>query len=385
MKQDMDEFARTATVFVVDDEPDVRDVMARFVEGRGCAVVECHSAENALSEMEKTRCDIMISDIRMRGIDGVELLKRVKEKWPGTEFVLVSGHATLKNAIEAMRCGAYDLLLKPVSMADLLSTVDRCLARLSYARENVELRKVVDSLTDLNARKEKFVAIANHELRTPTAIAAGIVAMLKRKAAALPPDVSELVHEADRSMARLKEVVKDIGELATARSLEHWVKPYPAKLSVLTGEVSGLGELSIRTRKLEFEVRNLVSGDREIVADITKAARAVGALLQNAVKFSPDGERIELEVDLSGGFVRFTVMDRGVGVAKGEEERIFDLFYTSGSELSHHTSDHEFGGGGLGVGLALARTVARAHGGDVTYAPREGGGSVFTLTIRAAS
>ena len=369
------------TVLVVDDEPHILDIMARFIEEMGCIVTECANGDKALAELEKKPHDIVVSDIKMRGVDGVELLRRVKEKWPGTEVVLVSGNATLENAIEALRSGAYDILLKPVRMEKLQSTIRRCIERVRFARENSELREVVDRLQELNARKEKFVAVANHELRTPTTVAAGLISMLKKKSASMPPETAELVRRADEAMGRLKEVVREIGELATARSFEQWVKPRPCRLMPLLADVESALADHTQQRSLGRHFENLADQAIEVMVDHPKVVRAVGALIQNAVKFSPDGRTVRVVAGLEEHHVVFTVIDNGVGVPKGEEERVFDVFYSAGSEMAHHTSDHEFMGGGLGVGLSLAQVVARAHGGDVTYRPNPDGGAIFTLSV----
>lgn len=371
-------------VITVDDEPDILDVVTRFIEALDCDVTMCASGEAALAELEKNPHDIVVSDIRMRGMDGVELLRRVKEKWPGIEFIIVSGNATVETAISALRLGAYDILLKPVRMEQLQATVRRARERLLFARENRELREVVDRLEELNSRKEKFVAIANHELRTPTTVAAGLVSMIKKRAAKTSPELLELAERADAAMARLKDVVREIGELAGARSPETWVKPYPVRLALIADEVGKIARDHAENRALELEVDCAAPQGVELNADPFKLARAVGALVQNAVRHTPDGKKVAVTITCSDGLAAFTVSDEGVGVAPGEEEKIFDLFYVSGSELAHHTSESEFGGEGMGIGLALARLVARAHGGDVTYAPNPGGGAEFKLTVKAA-
>lgn len=373
---------RAYTVFVVDDDADLRDIISTVAEDSGLKAVRCASAEMALGEMEKTSCDIIVTDIRMRGMGGVELLKRVKEKWPGVEVVVMSGHATLENAVDALRHGAYDFMSKPIRLAEMKRTLTLCVERISFARENVELRKVVDRLKKLNDHKEKFAAIANHELRTPTAVASGLLSTLKKRSADLPDDVSELVGRADEAMGRLREIVREIGELATARSFEQWVRPSRQPLQGVLDQIAKIAEEYAPDRGVEVRILNRADPLREITADRPKLARAVGALMENAVKFSPDQAVVEVEIGEETGKTSFTVKDRGAGVAQGEEERIFESFETGRSGLHHHTSKDELGGEGLGVGLTLARLTARAHGGDVVYAPREGGGSVFTLTIK---
>jgi two-component system sensor histidine kinase KdpD len=104
--------------------------------------------------------------------------------------------------------------------------------------------------------------------------------------------------------------------------------------------------------------------------DYPLVERAVGQLVDNALKYSPASAPVEVAARIEGGRLWITVADRGPGIAPAERERVFDRFYRVAA-----------GGAGLGLGLTIARGLARAHGGDVTVAERAGGGSVFTLWL----
>jgi two-component system OmpR family sensor kinase len=136
-------------------------------------------------------------------------------------------------------------------------------------------------------------------------------------------------------------------------------------------------------RNLDIRVESEPGGGfQTLVVDERKLRRAAGALLQNAVKFTPDGGSVRVVIALDAEDLLLEVADTGVGLDEEEAEKVFELFYEVADVRHHRTSGHAFLGGGLGVGLPLVRAIAQAHGGSVDYAPNPTGqGSVFTLRV----
>lgn len=112
-----------ARVLVVDDEAEVRSVLMRFLDLLGYCVEEASSGYQALEMLERTPCDVMVLDICMPSMDGVEVMRRVRQVHPGLPIILLTGHATLESAIAAVRSHAADYLLKPASMHDVATAV----------------------------------------------------------------------------------------------------------------------------------------------------------------------------------------------------------------------------------------------------------------------
>lgn len=375
--------ADSVSILILEDDDMLRSLLFRALEGQGYSVRARADGEAGIAALRQQPADIVLTDIRMQGMDGMEVLRRVRLEWPQTEVILLTGYATVEAAIEALRHGAYDLLLKPVRLEQIQTVIRNCVERIRYARENRELREVVDRLRELNERREKFVALTNHELRTPTVVASGIMGLLKKRASALAPEVGDLVERASVALGRLSEIVNDIGELAVSRSDADWLHVAPCSLADLCGDLEALGSEFRGLRDVEIECETHSDPKAVVWLDRAKVLRAVGGLVRNAVQFTPDGGRIQLGSHLDGDLLEISVTDNGVGIPPEEVPRIFDLFYKVGQPLSHHSSGYEFGGGGLGIGLPFARTVARAHGGDLHFTPRNGGGSVFTMELPA--
>ncbi len=371
-------------ILLIDDEPSVRETLGEHLEEEGHQVRTVGGGEAGLFLLEESPADLVITDLKMPGISGLEVLRRVRERWPATEVVLITGYGTIDDAVEALREGAYDFLLKPVRLAQLDLVIRHCDERIRFARDNRELRRVVEELRKLNERREKFIAIANHELRTPTTVAAGLVSLLSARAGELPEEVRGFVAGADRALRRLKEVVEDLGDLAAAQGKGIPVRPVAEPLEAVGRAVIDLCDLYRELRSLEISVRVPDPAGGSVVLDLRKWTRAAGALIQNAVKFTPDGGRVEVGLTLDRDDLILEVADTGVGIAPEDAETIFDPFYEAGDVRHHRSSSHEFGGGGLGVGLPLARAIAAAHGGTVSYRPRPGGGSVFVLRVPRA-
>jgi len=114
---------RKANVLLVDDEEQFLDVLSQRLEARGLKVKAVTNGEDAVMQVEDQNFDAIIVDLAMPGIDGIETLKRIKEKRPDLEIIMLTGHATVKSGIEAMKLGADDFLEKPVDLNVLLEKI----------------------------------------------------------------------------------------------------------------------------------------------------------------------------------------------------------------------------------------------------------------------
>ncbi|MBN1995633.1 MAG: response regulator transcription factor [Anaerolineae bacterium] len=119
----------TGKILIVDDEEAVRFFTADGLSRAGWVAYEAASGETALAIMEKTPCDVMLLDLRMAGMDGLTVMRQTKERWPETMIIIMTAYASIDSAIEAVRQGAFDYLRKPCSVDDIISCVNRAMAR----------------------------------------------------------------------------------------------------------------------------------------------------------------------------------------------------------------------------------------------------------------
>lgn len=154
-------------ILVVDDEPDIRQVVKDVLEDEGYAVLTAQSADDARRLKRETKLDLVLLDIWMPGTDGISLLKEWSEE-AGTHIpvVMISGHGNVETAVEAIRYGAYDFLEKPLSTAKLLVTVKRALQSERLRQENVTLRSHLHLTSDLIGKSQSIQELKDLIART---------------------------------------------------------------------------------------------------------------------------------------------------------------------------------------------------------------------------
>lgn len=136
-------------LLIVDDEEIIRSSCIRILSAEGYSVETAGNGEEALKKLQEESFDLVLTDLMMPGISGIELLQRIKEEWPGTEVVVITGHGTVQTAVEALRRGAYDFIEKPFSPDILLHAAERCLEKRNLQLENRRLKHEIGAFYSL--------------------------------------------------------------------------------------------------------------------------------------------------------------------------------------------------------------------------------------------
>ena len=148
------------TILVVDDDEDILDLIERHLSNRGYEVLTAYDGEQAISLLDKLTFDLVITDLKMPKFDGMEVLKKAKEKDPNIEVVILTGHGTMDSVVEALRDGgAFDYLQKPLHNIKQLSFVTK--KALERKRLRLENQKLVEALNETNSRlREKLTRVS---------------------------------------------------------------------------------------------------------------------------------------------------------------------------------------------------------------------------------
>ncbi len=239
---------------------------------------------------------------------------------------------------------------------------------------NMSLRRQVkqaqDALGRLERMKADFIAIASHELRTPLGLILGFATHLRQ---ILPPDQRHHVDPIIRGAVRLKEVIENLSHLENFRRQQAALVYQPVNLYTLVQQlVEELAPLAAE-RRVTVEVDRpeaapLVEGDRE------KLLSALRQVLKNAIQFNRADGRVRISFHIIPGYVKVMVEDTGPGIPQEDLERIFERFY---QVEGHLTRRH----GGMGLGLAIAKTLIEAHEGRIWAESEPGKGSVFSILL----
>ena len=125
-------------LLLVDDEPDFKEVMLKHLSRRGIRLSVAECCLDALDLLDTTPADVIIMDMNMPGMDGIQCLRQVKERWPLTEVIILTGHASVQSGIEGMQSGAFDYCIKPIDVRELLEKVELAAQKALINREDAQ-------------------------------------------------------------------------------------------------------------------------------------------------------------------------------------------------------------------------------------------------------
>jgi len=242
----------------------------------------------------------------------------------------------------------------------------------SAARQEVELAEL-RRLSDL---KTRFISVVSHELRTPATVVKGSLATLRARPDLPPGERDEVLTAAQTHCDRLILLIEDLLAAAGAdtgrgRRLQMEAVPPSDLLAEAIEEAQGAGAT-------HAVVADVVEGLDAVWADRPKVAKMLGDLLDNAVKFSPEGGQIRVAARSADRDVLFSVEDEGIGLDPDEAERVFERFYQVDSSETRRA-------GGVGLGLFLARRTVEAHGGRIWIETGRPRGLQVLFTLPACS
>jgi len=215
--------------------------------------------------------------------------------------------------------------------------------------------------------KDAVVASVSHDLRTP-------LTTIKALAAEIAAEGDDRALSIQEEADRLNAMVTDLLDIARLNSGTASINPEPNEAEDLVG--AALQRVQGTAAGREINV-SLEPGDPLLIGrfDFAQTLRALVNLLENALKYSPAAQPVELRVRRADGWLTFAVLDRGEGIPSSEREKIFEPFYRKPGLPADV--------GGAGLGLSIARALALAQNGSLTHEPRHGGGSVFMLRVPA--
>ncbi|MDB5289362.1 MAG: multi-sensor signal transduction histidine kinase [Phycisphaerales bacterium] len=232
----------------------------------------------------------------------------------------------------------------------------------------------VTRLRQADEFKSGLVSTVSHELRTPlTSIRMSALLLADEKLGPLTPGQRKLVEAARGESERLYRIIEDLLNFSRAEAAGRrlQLRRMPARLIVSEALEPLRGAFWEKRIRVEIDMADAP----DVQADPSCAGSVMSNLLSNALKFTPAGGEVRIDAQGAGEWVSFGVSDRGPGIAPELAGRIFERYFRV------PTAD---GPPGSGLGLAIARQVVEAHGGNIRYSPREGGGSVFRFTLPAA-
>ncbi len=364
-----------SSLLVIDDDQVVREVTAEILSDKGYLVDQAGGLDDAWNQVAQKEYALVITDMQMPGGDGIQVINTLKQVRPQVDVVVMTGYATLDAAIETMRAGAVDFIIKPFSAEELCSMVEKIIEKKELSREN-QLLKV------LNQMKDKFLNLVSHEMRTPLTLIYGYLTILNRQGASLSEDQNQLLEVITKSTKQLINLINNVQIINNAGTAEIKLHLNPIQPLKLLSDV--LAEMKALTTDRMVNMR-LEAGEEiePINADSLRLRQILMELMQNSLRNTRDGGEIVIGVRRHNNHVVMWVRDNGIGIPVEEQGKVFETFYEV-ADIQHHSSNAGgFKGGGIGIGLPLVKAVVEAHMGSVRLESQPGRGTCVEISIPA--
>jgi signal transduction histidine kinase len=366
-------------VVVVDDNEGFRESLVALLTAAGHEVAgEAGDGREALEVVETARPDVVLMDIRMPAMDGIETTRRLKEQSPRVEVVALTAQEDQTVIREMLVAGASGYVLKDSDGDEILDAVchaasgggllspgvtpavieDLTLALEAERRKSRELEEAHRALVERSARRHELVARLGHELRTPVTVILGIAKTLAGRSV----DQGQREELLDRLVGR-------------AAALGRLVERFESVIDASSEDRVDIGSLAQEVAAEVPRASVEVSAHLPTVwANRVLARRILEELFDNACRFSPASSAVRVHVAARSEQVEVRVTDEGPGIRPEDRERIFEPL-EQGEALDART--HQ----GAGMGLSLGRAAARAMDGDLLLESSGPGGSTFVWTL----
>src|SRR3984957_12579521 len=370
-------------ILIVDDKPENIFSLKTILELHSFPTDTALSGEEALKKILKKPYALIILDVQMPGMDGFEVAEAISgySKARDIPIIFLSAANTDKKFItKGYTSGGSDYITKPIDPDILLlkvktfyrlyeqnSELNRIHASL---RSEIEFRKKVeDELQEAVKKKDEFISIASHELKTPLTTIKAYVQLLERDISGDNPTKLYV----DRALVQIRKLDNLIVDLLDLSKIESGKLKFNKKLFEFESTLSNAVEM-IRQTYPEYRIVRMGDANIQLYGDETRIEQVIINYLTNAVKYSPDNKEIHVEASVHpNGRLFVRVRDLGIGIKKDPQSNIFSKFYRVEETANRFQ--------GLGIGLYICAEIIRRHEGEYGVESEPGQGSVFYFSV----
>ena len=354
-------------ILIIDDEEVVLDSCTLILEGGDYSVTTASNGTLGLKLVEDIQPDLVFVDLKMPGIQGIEVLENITEINPTIVSIVITGYATVTSAVEAMKKGAYDFLPKPFTPDEFRIITKRGLERRKLMLEAIALRKEKEVL------RENFAAIVSHELKSP-------LGAIQQNLYALSGELAGTLSE--NQLAKIERMKIRIDDLL--KLINSWLRVYSVDITKIKDNFTTISVSSLLSKAIETIEPHAVRKDISLIQTIDESVSSIdgdeGSLVEalvniigNAVKYSYPGSKIKVNAIEKEGNVEISVIDSGVGIQEEELPNVLSDFFRGKTDQSG-TDSH-------GIGLTISKRIIEAHNGSISVTSKANEGTTFMISI----
>ena len=359
-------------ILIVDDTPQNLDVLGKTLRPYGYNLAIAQSGEQAIKTAQHFDPDLILLDVMMPGIDGYETCRRLKkiESLKDVPVIFVTAKHDVRDIIHGFEVGGVDYINKPFMQEEICARI----------KSHLQLYKAKKKLIKLNHQKNRFLAIAAHDLRNPLTSIMGFSELMLHELNANKCDIenfhkrASLIFGASNTMYQL---INDLLDISIIEEGGFRLDKLDSSICELLADRVSVARILGESKSISIECECLV--DQTVIIDKNRITQVLDNLLGNAIKFSPKGSLIIVKAENSDETLKVCVIDNGPGIPDEEKLSIFDDYKT----LSNRPTAGEKS---TGLGMSIVKKIIDAHNGTVSVLTSEGGGTtiIFELPVKGA-
>ncbi len=354
-------------VLLVEDNPDDAELIRlslRRIRDINVKLQWSPSLSSALDKLSSEKFDIVLTDLGLPESRGIESFLKLHAQYSTVPVIVLTGLSDERLAVQAVRSGAQDYLVKgEVDSASLLKAI-----RYSVERQRLltELENKLNEIKRLEKERKSILSMFAHDIKNAIIPSLWI---FRKILSGKTRNLEENVAAANDSLVTAEHLLEDFMVFSRFENKEY--RPAKSDCDVEALVIKQIEDARLRADRKNVRVEcSLAEHTSPVAADKRMVQRVIANLLQNAVNYTNSGGTVTLTVEGSGKQVLFEVQDTGIGIPDNHIPFIFDAFYRV-----------KYDQGGTGLGLAIARTIVEAHGGEIWVESTAGKGSRFSFTL----
>ena len=366
------------SILLVDDDEEGLEFARSILAGEGWSVTAVPSAAAACEELRRGAFSVVVADLCLARASGLDVVSFAREHAPTTVSIIITAYGSVDSALQALREGAFDYVLKPFGAEVLLASARRA---LEHHRLKAALVGQSSRLEDAQARLERHLRLLeniSHEFKNPLSVVYGYATHLSRQelSPGRAPELRQGLATIRKGAERLTAL---LGDLLDAVKLSHQkleLQLEAVSAWALIQETAAEHRLTAEAKSISLDCEGPGDPGLLVRADVLRIYQVLSNLITNALKFTRSGGRVSLSVTAEDGFARFCVRDTGQGIAPQDLALIFERFYQAQRPTDQQP--------GLGLGLEISRGLVELHGGRIWAESVVDQGSAFTFTLPLA-
>ena len=372
------EAVKNIRLLLVDDERDFRNTLAKRFKKRGISALQAGNGEECLALLADHPVDVLVLDVKMPGMSGLDVLHRIKSMGLTTEVILLTGHAATQDGVQGIKSGAFDYLSKPIEFEHLLGKIIQAYEKILGEKEKQQAAEYKIRIEQQMIATERLASMGTlaagvaHEINNPLAIineAAGYLRLLiKKKTLVDMPDKEKFENALEKieiSVKRARNITHQL--LGTVRRSESVL--VHLNMSELVDETIQLVGNEAKTKGVDIS-RFADTHLKSIWVDPNQVRQILINLLSNAIHATPAGGCISIFLENIPSGISMIVEDTGTGIPKENLDKIFEPFFSTKSP-----------GQGTGLGLFVTREIVEKLNGSIEVHSRLGQGTRFCVQI----